>query len=88
MESTSGVAQRGGNRIAFRVSSAGEGANLAAGVLVCPIPSPCRGPGLHRIGPRMPKVVDQVPILPPENEHNARYLATKREKLGHQLPPK
>jgi 3,4-dihydroxy 2-butanone 4-phosphate synthase/GTP cyclohydrolase II len=32
------------------------------------------------------EVVDQVPILPPVNEHNARYLATKREKLGHKLP--
>ncbi|MEL7496299.1 MAG: GTP cyclohydrolase II [Planctomycetota bacterium] len=31
-------------------------------------------------------VVDQVPILPPINEHNAEYLATKREKMGHQLP--
>lgn len=32
------------------------------------------------------EVVDQIPILPPINEHNARYLATKRDKLGHQLP--
>jgi 3,4-dihydroxy 2-butanone 4-phosphate synthase/GTP cyclohydrolase II len=32
------------------------------------------------------EVVDQVPILPPINEHNAAYLATKREKLGHHLP--
>lgn len=32
------------------------------------------------------QVVDQVPIHPPINEHNARYIATKREKLGHQLP--
>ncbi|MCL6501123.1 MAG: 3,4-dihydroxy-2-butanone-4-phosphate synthase [Pirellulales bacterium] len=31
-------------------------------------------------------VVDQVPITAPPNEHNARYLETKREKLGHQLP--
>ncbi|MEM9412194.1 MAG: GTP cyclohydrolase II, partial [Planctomycetota bacterium] len=31
-------------------------------------------------------VVDQVPILPPVNEHNAQYLATKREKMGHKLP--
>ena len=28
------------------------------------------------------EVVDQVPILPPVNEHNARYIATKREKTG------
>lgn len=33
------------------------------------------------------EVVDQVPILPPVNEHNAAYLATKRDKLGHRLPP-
>ncbi|MEX2315812.1 MAG: 3,4-dihydroxy-2-butanone-4-phosphate synthase [Pirellulales bacterium] len=32
------------------------------------------------------EVVDQVPIMPPINEHNARYLATKRDKLGHHLP--
>lgn len=32
------------------------------------------------------EVVDQVPILPPANEYNAHYLATKRDKLGHQLP--
>jgi len=32
------------------------------------------------------RVVDQVPIVPPVNEHNQRYLETKREKLGHQLP--
>jgi 3,4-dihydroxy 2-butanone 4-phosphate synthase/GTP cyclohydrolase II len=32
------------------------------------------------------QVVDQVPIHPTVNEHNARYLATKREKMGHQLP--
>jgi 3,4-dihydroxy 2-butanone 4-phosphate synthase / GTP cyclohydrolase II len=32
------------------------------------------------------EVVDQVPIVPPVNEHNARYIATKREKLGHVRP--
>jgi len=32
------------------------------------------------------EVVDQVPILPPANEYNAHYLATKRDKLGHHLP--
>lgn len=32
------------------------------------------------------EVVDQIPIMPPMNEHNARYLATKRDKLGHHLP--
>jgi 3,4-dihydroxy 2-butanone 4-phosphate synthase/GTP cyclohydrolase II len=32
------------------------------------------------------QVVDQVPILPPVNEFNERYLATKREKMGHSFP--
>lgn len=32
------------------------------------------------------EVVDQVPIIPPINEHNAHYIATKREKMGHHLP--
>ena len=32
------------------------------------------------------EVVDQVPILPPVHEFNERYLATKREKLGHKFP--
>lgn len=32
------------------------------------------------------EVVDQIPILPPMNEHNVHYLATKRDKLGHHLP--
>lgn len=32
------------------------------------------------------KVVDQVPIVSLSNPHNVAYLATKREKLGHQLP--
>lgn len=32
------------------------------------------------------EVVDQVPILGPINEYNARYLAAKRDKMGHRLP--
>lgn len=32
------------------------------------------------------RVVDQVPIVPPTNEHNASYIATKRDKMGHYLP--
>jgi len=32
------------------------------------------------------EVIDQVPILGPIHEHNARYLAAKRDKLGHKLP--
>ena len=31
------------------------------------------------------RVVSQVPIVPPANEHNARYLQTKRDKLGHKM---
>ena len=31
-------------------------------------------------------VVDQVPIIPPINEHNQKYLDTKRDKMGHKLP--
>jgi 3,4-dihydroxy 2-butanone 4-phosphate synthase/GTP cyclohydrolase II len=31
-------------------------------------------------------VVDQVPIVSPPHEHNAQYLAAKRDKLGHKLP--
>jgi 3,4-dihydroxy 2-butanone 4-phosphate synthase / GTP cyclohydrolase II len=31
------------------------------------------------------QVVDQVPIIAPTNPHNARYLSTKREKMGHKL---
>ena len=30
-------------------------------------------------------VVEQVSIAAPSNPHNARYLATKRDKLGHRL---
>lgn len=32
------------------------------------------------------EVVDQVPIVCPPHEHNAQYLATKRDKMGHDLP--
>ena len=32
------------------------------------------------------EVVDQVPIVGPIHEHNQRYLATKRDKMGHKLP--
>jgi 3,4-dihydroxy 2-butanone 4-phosphate synthase/GTP cyclohydrolase II len=31
-------------------------------------------------------VVDQIPILPKIHQHNAHYLNTKREKLGHLIP--
>ena len=32
------------------------------------------------------EVVDQIPIVGPIHEHNADYLATKRDKMGHHLP--
>jgi 3,4-dihydroxy 2-butanone 4-phosphate synthase / GTP cyclohydrolase II len=32
------------------------------------------------------EVVDQVPLLPPVTEHNAQYLKTKRDKMGHLMP--
>lgn len=32
------------------------------------------------------QVVDQIPIVGAVNEFNARYLATKRDKMGHLLP--
>lgn len=32
------------------------------------------------------EVVDQVPIVPTMHQHNAAYLRTKRDKMGHQLP--
>jgi 3,4-dihydroxy 2-butanone 4-phosphate synthase/GTP cyclohydrolase II len=32
------------------------------------------------------EVVDQVPILPQLNEHNEKYMATKRDKMGHKIP--
>jgi 3,4-dihydroxy 2-butanone 4-phosphate synthase/GTP cyclohydrolase II len=31
------------------------------------------------------EIVEQVPIKPPPNPHNTRYLDTKREKMGHVL---
>ncbi|MGE0374669.1 MAG: GTP cyclohydrolase II [Planctomycetaceae bacterium] len=31
-------------------------------------------------------IVDQIPIVAPPDEHRERYLATKRDKLGHRLP--
>ncbi|TWU57046.1 Riboflavin biosynthesis protein RibBA [Rubripirellula tenax] len=32
------------------------------------------------------RVVDQVPIVSDVNEHNQKYLDTKRDKMGHNLP--
>jgi 3,4-dihydroxy 2-butanone 4-phosphate synthase/GTP cyclohydrolase II len=33
------------------------------------------------------KVVEQIPIIAPPEKHREQYLATKRDKLGHILPP-
>ena len=32
------------------------------------------------------KVVEQIPIIAPPEKHRERYMATKREKMGHLLP--
>jgi 3,4-dihydroxy 2-butanone 4-phosphate synthase/GTP cyclohydrolase II len=32
------------------------------------------------------RVTDQVPIISPVNPYNARYMQTKRDKMGHRLP--
>jgi 3,4-dihydroxy 2-butanone 4-phosphate synthase/GTP cyclohydrolase II len=32
------------------------------------------------------EVVDQIPIVGPIHKHNADYMATKRDKMGHKLP--
>ena len=32
------------------------------------------------------RVVDQVPIVGPIHEHNKRYMDTKRDRMGHELP--
>jgi len=32
------------------------------------------------------EVVDQIPIVGPIHKHNAEYMATKRDKMGHHLP--
>jgi 3,4-dihydroxy 2-butanone 4-phosphate synthase/GTP cyclohydrolase II len=32
------------------------------------------------------KVVEQVPIVAPPEQHRKRYLAAKRDKMGHRLP--
>ncbi len=33
------------------------------------------------------ELVDQVPLSTTPNPSNTKYLRTKREKLGHLLPP-
>jgi len=33
------------------------------------------------------KVIEQVPIIAPPQEHRKQYMETKRQKMGHILPP-
>ena len=33
------------------------------------------------------EIVEQLPIISPSNPHNARYLNTKKTKMGHKLEP-
>jgi 3,4-dihydroxy 2-butanone 4-phosphate synthase/GTP cyclohydrolase II len=44
-------------------------------------PKKLAGVGGHGI-----EVVENVPLQSPPTEHNARYLETKRSKMGHRLP--
>jgi 3,4-dihydroxy 2-butanone 4-phosphate synthase/GTP cyclohydrolase II len=30
-------------------------------------------------------IVEQLPIRVPPNKHNKKYLATKRDKMGHKI---
>ena len=32
------------------------------------------------------KIVGRVPLPPKVGEHNLRYLRTKRDRMGHDLP--
>ncbi|WP_254601100.1 GTP cyclohydrolase II [Caulobacter sp. S45] len=45
--------------------------------------NPLKGAALRRHGVR---VREDVPLILPSNPHNADYLATKRDKMGHRLP--
>ena len=47
--------------------------------------SPAKRAGLEAYGL---EVVARVPLLVPENPHNAKYYETKRTKMGHILPRK
>ena len=42
--------------------------------------NPCKIKGLEGYGI---KIVERVPIVVEANEHDARYIATKRDKMGH-----
>jgi 3,4-dihydroxy 2-butanone 4-phosphate synthase/GTP cyclohydrolase II len=45
--------------------------------------NPAKRAGLEGYGLQM---VERVPIVMEPNEHNLRYLQTKRDKMGHLLP--
>ena len=45
--------------------------------------NPLKAQALRRYGV---VVCEEVPLLVPANPHNAGYLATKRDKMGHRLP--
>ena len=45
--------------------------------------NPLKGAALRRYGVR---VRADVPLVLPSNPHNAGYLATKRDKMGHRFP--
>jgi 3,4-dihydroxy 2-butanone 4-phosphate synthase/GTP cyclohydrolase II len=45
--------------------------------------NPLKGEALTHHGVR---VCEDVPLAPASNPHNAGYLATKRDKMGHRLP--
>ena len=45
--------------------------------------NPLKGAALKRYGVR---VIEDVPLVLASNPHNADYLATKRDKMGHKLP--
>jgi 3,4-dihydroxy 2-butanone 4-phosphate synthase/GTP cyclohydrolase II len=46
--------------------------------------NPAKRAGLEGYGLR---VIERVPIVIQPNEHNVRYLETKRKKMGHELEP-
>jgi 3,4-dihydroxy 2-butanone 4-phosphate synthase/GTP cyclohydrolase II len=41
---------------------------------------------IHSIAGYGLEIVEQIPIVVPPNDHNRRYLQTKRDKMGHTLP--
>ena len=45
--------------------------------------NPLKAAALRRSGVTVRR---EVPLVMPCNAHNANYLATKRDKMGHRLP--